>query len=75
MSLPIDYFERSDTPAINSPIGKAMRMLNLLYPGMKAEELRDESHRRMHSAGPGQIRWSKEESSRLKELGDLHVAG
>ena len=36
--IPTEYFERPDTPMLNSPIGTAMCRVSELYPDLSAAE-------------------------------------
>jgi hypothetical protein len=65
--IPANYFNRPETPAGGSPIARIMRQLDVLYPEMPAEQLRAVANERIHSNGPGQVKWSRDESKRLKE--------
>ena len=67
--IPTDYFEGHDTPAKNSPIARIMRELDVIYPESPAEELRAVANKRIHSGGPGKVKWSREESQALKDAG------
>ena len=69
--IPVGYFDRADTPSLDSPIGRIMRQLDALAPEMPAEELRAVANERIHSNGPGRVKWSLDESKRLKEAGVL----
>src|SRR5271155_1647178 len=61
------YFSREDTPSRNSPIARLIRQLDAIYPEMSAHELRGAANRRIHTGGPGRVKWSRAESKALKE--------
>lgn len=71
--IPSGYFDRRDTPAKNSPIARIMRELDVIYSESPAEELRAMANRRIHSNGPGNVKWSKEESIALRNAGVFPV--
>lgn len=73
--IPRDYFQRPDTPSLNSPVGRIMRDLAYLYPHIPAEELRELANTRIHSGGPQKVKWTKDESQRLKNREETAVAG
>ena len=65
--IPARYFDRRDTPTQNSPAGRIMRLLETIYPGTTAIELRETAQKRIHTGGPGQVKWSREEAKALKD--------
>ena len=73
--IPKDYFSRTDTPSENSPIGRIMRDLNCLYPGLYPHQLREQANLRIHNGGPGKVKWTKEEAKTLREWADSPPSG
>ena len=49
--IPAGYFDRPDTPAKNSPVGKLMRKLRAAFPHLDLETVRYESKTSLYGAG------------------------
>ena len=48
-----------------------MRQLDVLHKDMHPEELRKIANERIHTGGAGRVKWTREESRRLKDTGNL----
>lgn len=73
--IPAEYWLDPHSPQRNSPVGKIMRQLEILYPEVEADLLREMARDRVNTAGPGQARWSREERQRLKEWAESRIPG
>jgi hypothetical protein len=73
--IPDSYWAQSDTPSKKSPIGKIMETLRALYPDEPLGSLRAIANRRIHSGGPGQVRWTLEERKHLQDMGFYASSG
>jgi len=49
--IPADYFDRLDTSAKNSPVGKLMRKIQAAFPHLDLETMREESRASLHGVG------------------------
>jgi hypothetical protein len=69
--IPAGYFDCPDTPSRNSPTGRIMRGLDVIYPDKPAGESRAVAKNRIHIGGPGKVKWSRAEAQTLKDAGFL----
>jgi DNA invertase Pin-like site-specific DNA recombinase len=49
--IPADYFDRLDTPAENSPVGRLMRKMRAAFPNLDLETIREESRAALYGVG------------------------
>jgi hypothetical protein len=49
--IPADYFDRLDTPAKDSPVGKLMRKIRSAFPHLDLETIRLESRASLYGVG------------------------
>ena len=49
--IPADYFDRVDTPAKNSPVGKLIRKTHAGFPHLDLETVREESRAALYGVG------------------------
>ena len=49
--IPADYFDRPDTPASSSPVGKLMRKIHAAFPSLGLEAIREESCASLYGVG------------------------
>jgi hypothetical protein len=48
---PTDYFDRPDTPAKNSPVGRLTRKIHAGFPHMDLETIREEARASLYGVG------------------------
>ena len=64
--IPADYFLQRTNPSFNSPVGKIMRNLDIIYPHKTADELRKEANSRITTDGGWRIVLTPEEKEIYK---------